>query len=138
MVCEVWFPAPAFSRWMERPDPTIPYCQTFSRHRLRLVGRTDGNYPTFYSSPNDIVEHRLRDSGIVDIPPQPRKSSVRYQQPKTTRQTKTNSKTTDKMPTLRKIKRATSQHKNTNCSTFYFAQPIKPTHHPTELTNYNK
>ena len=42
---------------------------TFSRHRLRLVGRTDGGlHPAFYSSPNgDIVEHRIceitRDSG---------------------------------------------------------------------------
>ena len=41
----------------------------FSRHRLRLVGRTDGGlHPAFYSSPNgDIVEHRIceitRDSG---------------------------------------------------------------------------
>jgi hypothetical protein len=48
---------------------------TFSRHRLRLVGRTDGGlHPAFYSSPNgDIVEHRIceitRDSGY---PPPPR------------------------------------------------------------------
>jgi hypothetical protein len=54
----------------------------FSRHRLRLVGRTDGGlHPAFYSSPNgDIVEHRIceitRDSGYP--PPQPRKSSVRW------------------------------------------------------------
>jgi hypothetical protein len=54
----------------------------FSRHRLRLVGRTDGGlHPAFYSSPNgDIVEHRIceitRDSGYPP-PPQPRKSSVR-------------------------------------------------------------
>ncbi|SFU63003.1 hypothetical protein SAMN05216364_10427 [Porphyromonadaceae bacterium KHP3R9] len=52
--------------------PTIPYDtihSPFSRHRLRLVGRTDGGlHPAFYSSPNgDIVEHRIceitRDSG---------------------------------------------------------------------------
>jgi len=54
---------------------TIAYTQTFSRHRLRLVGRTDGGlHPAFYSSPNgDIVEHRIceitRDSGY---PPPPR------------------------------------------------------------------
>jgi integrase/recombinase XerD len=39
----------------------------------------------------------------------------------------------DKMPTLRKIKRAASQHTSRRfCSTFNFAQPHpKPTHHPT-------
>lgn len=39
----------------------MAYTQTFSRHRLRLVGRTDGGlHPAFYSSPNgDIVEHRI-------------------------------------------------------------------------------
>src|SRR5690606_16768637 len=47
--------------------------QTFSRHRLRLVGRTDGGlHPAFYSSPNgDIVEHRIceitRDSGYPPL-----------------------------------------------------------------------
>ena len=64
---------------------SMAYTQTFSRHRLRLVGRTDGGlHPAFYSSPNgDIVEHRIceitRDSGYPP-PPQPRKSSVRYVQ----------------------------------------------------------
>jgi hypothetical protein len=52
---------------------------TFSRHRLRLVGRTDGGlHPAFYSSPNgDIVEHRIceitRDSGY---PPPPATSQI--------------------------------------------------------------
>ncbi|MBK9642092.1 MAG: site-specific integrase [Saprospiraceae bacterium] len=42
-------------------------------------------------------------------------------------------KTVDKMPTLRKIKRAASRHTSQRfCSTFNFAQPHpKPTHHPT-------
>jgi len=45
----------------------------------------------------------------------------------------TNSKMTEKMPTLRKIKRAASRHTSQRfCSTFNFAQPHpKPTHHPT-------
>ncbi len=53
----------------------MAYTQTFSRHRLRLVGRTDGGlHPAFYSSPNgDIVEHRIceitRDSGYPPPPP---------------------------------------------------------------------
>ena len=53
--------------------------KTFSRHRLRLVGRTDGGlHPAFYSSPNgDIVEHRIceitRDSGY---PPPPATSQI--------------------------------------------------------------
>jgi hypothetical protein len=39
-------------------------------------------------------------------------------------QQKTNSKMTDKMPTLRKIKRAASQLTSRHiCSTFYFARP---------------
>jgi hypothetical protein len=39
----------------------------------------------------------------------------------------------DKMPTLRKIKRAASRHTSQRfCSTFNFAHPHpKPTHHPT-------
>ena len=45
----------------------------------------------------------------------------------------TNLKMTDKMPILRKIKRAASRHTSQRfCSTFNFAQPHpKPTHHPT-------
>lgn len=40
----------------------------------------------------------------------------------------------DKMPTLRKIKRAASRHTSQRfCSTFNFTQPHpKPTHHPNE------
>jgi hypothetical protein len=47
--------------------------------------------------------------------------------------TKTDRKTVDKMPTLRKIKRAASRHTSQRfCSTFNFTQPHpKPTHHPT-------
>jgi hypothetical protein len=42
----------------------------------------------------------------------------------------------DKMPTLRKIKRAASRHTSQLfCSTFNFAQPHpKPTHHPSQWT----
>src|SRR5690554_7515568 len=55
------------------------YYHPFSRHRLRLVGRTGGGlHPAFYSSPNgDIVEHRIceitRDSGYSPPPPNPPK-----------------------------------------------------------------
>jgi len=35
---------------------SMAYTQTFSRHRLRLVGRTDGGlHPAFYSSPNGDI-----------------------------------------------------------------------------------
>jgi hypothetical protein len=45
----------------------------------------------------------------------------------------TEKQVTDKMPTLRKIKRAASRHTSQRfCSTFNFTQPHpKPTHHPT-------
>jgi hypothetical protein len=43
-------------------------------------------------------------------------------------------KMNDKMPTLRKIKRAASRHTSQRyCSTFNFAQRTKPTHHPTKI-----
>jgi hypothetical protein len=43
-------------------------------------------------------------------------------------------KMNDKMPTLRKIKRAASRYTSQRfCSTFNFAQHTKPTHHPTTI-----